>query len=404
MRVRGLDGRWITAAILLSYFAVLALASYRAGSHRVWENAGVPSLVPLFADARVITSGIESSREGNDPLIHNPRDPWHRPMNYPRVWIAAKFLGFGQQQTEAIGFFIAAVFFGTTFLVVGRINIVEGVLYGVLLCSPAVMLGIERGNIDLLLFAIIATAAALSPSLWAVLIIFLAAVLKLYPICALAPLLRANTRSVIVALTAFAAYVVASRYDLFAIIEATPAARFPAYGGELLFLTLQGYGFGGDPRVHSLLLAAVVLVGALLLALRLPAPEFKPRASQNMLIGLAIYAGTFALLSNFSYRLVFLVLAVPQLCDWSRSKSGYRYFGLTNLALIAVVFYVSAIQREPALLVKDLATWMLLGSASFTLIHATLFRHQVVHSHDDKWRAERHEVTRFSQPAKAEAG
>ena len=391
MSARRIDGRWVIAAVLVSYFAVLFVASQRAGSIKVWERAGVPALSPAFADLRVITAGLESARDGYDALVNNPRDPWKRPINYPRVWVAAKFLGITQQHTVALGFLIAAGFFATLFLTAGRIGLLEGAVYAVLVCSPTLMLALERGNIDLIMFALLATAAAL----WSrkqraavAAVIVSAAILKLYPICALFFAVRDKTRAAIIAAgagaIAFGVYVLATRHDIAALLAATPAARFPAYGRELLFLMLEDRGFGGDPVLHSLLFVSVMFVGALLLALKLPAPQFTPGAAEMMIIGFAVYAMTFSLMSSFSYRLVFLLLALPQLFCWCRRGGASRYFALANLFLIAVALYLAAISEQSTLLTKEVACWLLLGSAFFVLVRAALSREQVVHGHDDE--------------------
>ena len=53
----------------------------------VWMHWGVPTMLPSFADLRVITTGIKTVQEGGDPFLGNPSDIGQRPTNYPRIWI-----------------------------------------------------------------------------------------------------------------------------------------------------------------------------------------------------------------------------------------------------------------------------------------------------------------------------
>ncbi len=73
--------------------------------------------------------------------------------------MAASILGLGQDDTYLIGSLIVAAFFTAAFLVLPR-EAPAGVaaIYGLVLCSPAVMLGVERGNVDIALFSMVAAA------------------------------------------------------------------------------------------------------------------------------------------------------------------------------------------------------------------------------------------------------
>jgi hypothetical protein len=58
-----------------------------------WRTLGVPAMTPHFLDLQSIPAAIETLHQGGDPLIANPADPTHRPMNYPRVWLYLIFGG-----------------------------------------------------------------------------------------------------------------------------------------------------------------------------------------------------------------------------------------------------------------------------------------------------------------------
>src|SRR4029079_696030 len=95
-----------------------------------------------------------------------------------------------------VGLPVAVVFLAAALVVLpAGASARTGVLYGVALCSPAVMLGIERGNVDLTLFALVVGAVLLAQrSVRGVIascaLLLLAALLKLFPVFAAGFLLR----------------------------------------------------------------------------------------------------------------------------------------------------------------------------------------------------------------------
>src|SRR5437588_684915 len=133
-------------------------------------------------------------------LAVNPCDPMRRPANYPRLWTDLSFLGLGQHQTTILGCLNGVLFvFGVLALAV-RGTAFQGLLLGALAFSPAVMLGVERGNVDLTMFAmtvagILLVSRARVRALAGYGLILLAALLKLFPIFAVAGLLKQSRRS-----------------------------------------------------------------------------------------------------------------------------------------------------------------------------------------------------------------
>src|ERR1043166_5520569 len=152
---RKIDGRWVAVGMVAVFLSVICILASRMDSVRVWGWVGVEHLRPSFFDTRVITTGLETYRMGRDPLVANRLDPWRRPMNYPRVWLTMAHFGIGEKHTAILGIVIVCTFFTAMLLMMGRITVIEGAIYGALLCLPAVMLGIERGNIDLFIFAVL---------------------------------------------------------------------------------------------------------------------------------------------------------------------------------------------------------------------------------------------------------
>ncbi len=159
-RVRDLDGRALAGAIVAVFFIVLGSVDATTGSAH-WMKLGVDAYGTRFEDMRSVTSSWDCERRGIEAFPNNPCDPLGRPANYPRILTRLGVLGLGEGDTVALGVATAVVFFLAALLVAGPLSRGEGVLYAAMLLSPAVLLGVERGNVDLLMFALVALGIAL---------------------------------------------------------------------------------------------------------------------------------------------------------------------------------------------------------------------------------------------------
>ncbi len=82
-------------------------------------------------------------------------------------------------------------------IIIGRLNYQEAVVYALILCSPPVMLLVERGNVDIVIYSwlgvalmMIKNSRALIFRLCAYLLIFFWGVIKLFPIFGLTVILE----------------------------------------------------------------------------------------------------------------------------------------------------------------------------------------------------------------------
>lgn len=141
------------AIIAFSMSVILFLLLFVAlGPKGVWELWNVPAMTPHFADLRTITGGAESYAQGLDPMVQNPGDPWGRTMNYPRIWQSLYYFGIDQRHTTIFGLILISLFFLGVVLLLPNANPPTIFLVLAAVFSPATLLGIERGNIDLLIF------------------------------------------------------------------------------------------------------------------------------------------------------------------------------------------------------------------------------------------------------------
>lgn len=363
--------------------ALFALRGYE----RTWHVWGIPTMTPHFGDARVITSGLESLRDGYDPLVNNIRDPWHRPMNYPRVWHLLAWLGMEQRHTTLLGMlFIGAFALGLTLLSAG-IDPFAAWLMALCLFSPAVLFGVERANNDLLMFFLLALAVTVLPrrSGLAFVLVGAGAVLKVFPVFGLAMLLRAPRRQALGLLglgtLMMLLYAALTFHDLYNIREVTPQSIRLAYGVNVVWNSVRAH-FAATWVSHAVALSSyLALLGACVGAIELGRHTVRKHgAAQNEHLdafrtGAAVYLGSFVLFTNWDYRLMFLLFTVPALSRWARERT-HPACRTARLALAAIVVacWSLGLHAAAARIPHALPVWFLIDQgAKWTVFVSLLF-------------------------------
>jgi Glycosyltransferase family 87 len=393
------DGRVVAAGALVAYFMVVAIPRLFWGINLWPRLLGVPAAPTPFFDTRVITAGLDCRRMGFDPLRYNPCDVNGRPMNYPRPWLLLRWLGIGQSQTDVLAVIFIGVFLASFFLLMGRLTMGEGALVALAICSPTVMFGIERANVDIVVFALVAAAVVVWRSdrrrgeVAGPLLVLVAAVLKLYPVVALPSYLVTRRRKAaliaLVCIAAFAAYALVFRADIEAIARATPQGQYNAYGARILpaaiYHRFVPQAWSAGSIVKQALAIVPLLIGAPIAWVigrrRLPRPDVRegdwPRLAFTM--GSLLFLGTFAIGNNFDYRLVVLLLTLPQLFRWIGDPSHDPRGPLAAAATLSILLllWIGPLSK-PLALTDELATWATAGilltllSASIGSLHPRL--------------------------------
>lgn len=309
---------------------LLGLLFARVGYEATWRLWNIPTMSPHFADLRTITGGADEYAHGIDPLADNPGDPWRRRQNYPRVWQGLYALGVDEGDTTALGVTFIALFLIGVCLATSNGGTPVALAVLAALLSPAVLLGVERANSDLLMFFLVAAAvAAIRPApVLAAAAIVAAFVLKLFPVFACATFLRLQPgsfrRYALVLAAVVAGYVLLTFSDIALIRAGTPQGTFDAYGMGVLHEAARNVSATVSTVAAVLSWAALAAVLAWsFTAARSPGPgadESPSAAIDAFRAGASIYAGTFVLGNNYDYRLVFLILALPQLVVWCRRR------------------------------------------------------------------------------------
>jgi hypothetical protein len=376
-----IDGRLFVMAALALYFLVVAVPRL-LWSVDIWPRLGVPSGPSLFFDTRNLTAALECRRLGFDPLVQNPCDPWGRPLNYPRVWLALRWLGLNQSHTVPLAIVFIILFLGSILLLIGRVSLGRGILVAVAICSPSVMFAIERGNMDIVVFTlmVLAVLAWRVRSRWAdvasPLVVLLAGTAKIYPVFALPAYLFMRRRTAAIAAVScavvFALYALVTIGDIQAVAEVAPQGDYQAFGARILPAAIYHRfvpdRWQGGAITKQLLVIVPLLAAAPLVWFpgrrRLPAPDEGADTPTRLAFyaGSMIFLGTFAIGNNFDYRLVFLLLTLPQLFDWVTDQPRDPRGWLAEVAAVVVLslLWIGALS-EPLMLMDELVTWAAVG-------------------------------------------
>ena len=346
---------------MLAYLAIVAMAAQWFPLGQVLRKLRVPALEPEFADLRNVLSAMECQRRGFDVLIQNPCDPLGRPMNYPRLWL---WPGLDQSWTVPIGIGMGALFLGALLWSLRGLDRRAAAIALCIVLSLAIVLVVERGNVDEMVFAGVVAAASLvslprlSSRASGYILLAILGMAKLFPFAAFAVAIRERrpwATAIITAATATAAaYALATWRDLQEIAQAVPRPITLAYGIKVLPLQIVksagDRGIAIDPRIAVIagyLGFALLAVGAAVFANRVRRCGVGSlfRAGGEVEIGFiacsAIYLFNFVAMQNFIYRLIFLLPALPQFVVWRRSPGPLRSLGTAAiLALIVAVWAV----------------------------------------------------------------
>jgi len=327
-----------------------------------WNSVLVPTWTGPFLDLGSISSAVEVQRRGGDPLIANPLDAFHRPMNYPRIWL---FLFSELRITRAaipeVGIsFCVLYLISISWLMVRATHWPEMCVMLIAGLSLAPWLAIERGNTDVLVFALIFFGFVSGNKYLQTGTYFLAAMLKIFPVVGLmidAVRRPAKERALPLAFLALATALLAWQWkDLVAIRRNTPVSTYLSYG----FLSLKAQLGYVSARLLVASCAAALLIA---LAVWISRPHFedsllRSRSGEMFLLFGGIYAFTFAMGSNWNYRLIFLLPTLPFAMELVRSARRPKW---------AIIYITMVLAAENSFALGTYAGIPLGDVATFTL-------------------------------------
>ncbi len=148
---------------------------------------------------RTVQGAILSDKQGLDPQISNPGDPWARAMDYPKIWLwIAKLFQLNNETNYIVfvGIYVLA-YLVSCFLLLRNFPSVYLLLA---IFSWPSLLAVERGNNDLLAFVLLLAGIALSQGYFRAISILLATVLKVFPVFSVVALAKKPKLFILLAL------------------------------------------------------------------------------------------------------------------------------------------------------------------------------------------------------------
>jgi hypothetical protein len=326
---------------LIGFTMILLAFGQIVGWDATWRAFGVTPLQPPFFDMHVVNDYAACAAKGSDAYI--PHSCSGVNYNIPPTWLWLGSLGIVGTDSA----WMSVVMIGAAAIVMVMLfrggPWLNGITALAALVSPSVMMGVERGNLDLLILTLVGASALiyderrLASSVPVVGLLSLGIALKLLPIFCVSLAARFSKRTFIVAcvLSAAGFAYLTLTFQYFVLIRRNVPTTFVlSYGYKAIFLGMDH--MRGEAGLSPWQLAdtwlpflatAFVLVCAVAVATRsvFNEREFflvdRSSAGTAFLFGAGIYCGTYLLGTNFIYRLMFLLLCIPQLLDWLMRKS-----------------------------------------------------------------------------------
>ena len=251
------------------------------------------------------------------------------------------------------------------------------------------MIGIERSNVDLIIFLIVVPAIWLlsrqASSLWVpALLIFWAALLKLYPIAAVVAFVKKKNgwRFLTVCSVLFAAYCLLSLDDLKRIAMYSGRDVSLSFGSMVsldrvyLFQQRHSATYFAKQWFELAGLAGALVVAALTITFtwrrQLEASLSVNLAGMAFLAGAAIHLFCFLMGNHYAYRLRWLILIVPQLFLWIRERGPAHKRAIVTAAAFLCSVYATSWDygnlRSRAAIPVDFLNWLL-----FAVVVSLLF-------------------------------
>ncbi len=313
---------------------------------------------PGFHDSRQFAWASEAYALGYDPLKENPVNPRGHQLNYPRIWHLLFYLGINESHTNLIGSIVVILFFIGVglFWFSWKFDNLTYLILSIVILSPAVMFGINRSNIELVLFFILSLALTVNyySSISALFLFVFASILKIYPVFSFVYLLKENKKRFWIiflqALGIFILYALLTLDDLIQVYRTTPQLVGSSFGINVWWMGLRhsrffnlsiSDSFALFLKGFSYALAFFILAVTLYFSIHKKDGKLfnKSQYIDAFRVGAGIYIGCFLLMNTHDYRLIFLIFTVPQLVAWLRdSVKGRSAFGGKEKGVSVVLF------------------------------------------------------------------
>lgn len=342
------------AALIFLVIAFLYGTGRAAEYDATIRSWGVDTYRWPFLDTDMVLSAIRCLNAGVDVFHGNPCDAVRRAFDYSPLWLVLRVFPISEAWIVPTGITLACIFFLSLLLLPPGRSIGATVLITLGVCSSAVVFGVERGNNDLLLFALASAAAWLvcrsaGARLVGYAAVFLAGLLKYYPMTLMTLALRERPARfftlVGVSLALVGLFLLTMGGDLVRALHLIPKGGW--FGDMFGSSTLPGglaltYGWSRETAgwLRLGLSVAALALGAIL-AFRPSTWSAFDRLSEHertaLLAGGLLILSAFFTAQNIGYRALHFLLTLPALTALSRLKAG-RIWTITTWTVLALLW------------------------------------------------------------------
>ena len=322
----------ILFAILMVYYGGLYfLWSINWNVYDFWMKLiGVPAWRSPFLDIVAVLSWGDCHHAGFNVLQLNPCDPLNRPLGYSPVLLDLPIHWLGVRNATPVGLTIDFVFLAMFSYVLrpqSRRAFVIALFAGL---SPAVAFLLERANLDVFDFTLIAAAALFATGgpvrrLVSYFVYFAVGLLKYYPLVLLGLMVRERPRVALVCGCVFGAALIVLLAHYWSTMTQVilPQTRYfgDMFGGVLLpFGVARFFGLSHSFGAAFFVILLVVMALATVrftgrLESELSAADWDQPSFLLLVVGSALTVGCFLAGTNVGYRASVLLFVIPGLLE-----------------------------------------------------------------------------------------
>jgi len=378
MRIKYLLFTCIVLVISITIFTEVWLQDYRLVSQ--WNFPYDP---PGFIDTYQLTWASEAYALGYDPMVKHPYHPkgYKYRFPYPRLWHLLFHLGLRERHAKIIGTILMAIFFLGLgiFWFSNRFDNTTYLLLTIFFLSPVVVLGIERGNNELIVFffVVVALTTFRYSKVASILFLEFASMLKLFPIFGSVYLIKEDRRLLklfFLVIIIFVIYVLVTFSDITKTYNITPRHTGTSFGVNVWWMGLRHPRFFNFHILdgYKLIFRIISYVAATGIILKIFLDTMRRGVEKvyrdgdyidAFRVGSGIYIGCFLLINNNDYRLIFLAFTLPQIVEWIK-KVKYKIPTAPSITLFAMglslwsFFIMRFLGKKATFLMEEFANWV----------------------------------------------
>jgi hypothetical protein len=296
--------------IILIYLALVLVFGIQ------WKKLGVPANGG-FNDLKATLEFVEIVHDKGNPYV---KSHYVFPFVYPKIW-SVLYPVFQVKNCRTIGLILSILYFATIFFFIKISNYLDLFIYSMIIISPSFMLGIERGNVDIMLFSILGLSLLFykKDSILSIFIL-LSSFFKIFPIYAIIAL--KSHFKIIVSVLVFILYLFIIKDQITCITHNLTFIKpyILAYGvcvlPDYLHISYK------VPLLFTYLFELILAIFLIFIIKPIKLGESKDDVA--FLIGAGIFVGTYIFNSNFVYKMIFILFSIPKLLEYGKlDKKNY---------------------------------------------------------------------------------